>query len=428
MSAATRVYVARLAGVAVFDPLGDQVGKVRDVVVLVRPKGPPRAVGLVVEVPGRRRVFAPLTRVTSMDSSQVIITGLLNLRRFEQRALETLAVSELLERRVALADGSGAVTVVDLGISQQRSGDWLVDKVFVRRDSSSKGPLGFRRRGETRTLDVSEVTGLATVPGDQGATLLLAAYEDMKAADLADVLHDLGDTRRLEVAAALDDERLADVLEELPGDDQVAIVSGLDMDRAADVLEAMQPDDAADLLNELPDAQAAYLLERMEPEDARDVRRLLAYDEHTAGGLMTTDPVILSPETSIAMALAHIRRKDLPAALATMVFVARPPLETPTGRFLGVVHFQRLLREPPHEPVGSVIDTDVEGVPESASLEQVTRELATYDMLSVPVLDAERRLVGAISVDDVLDHLLPDDWRETDPDESPMTTGGATDG
>lgn len=217
MSAATRVYVARLAGVAVFDPLGDQVGKVRDVVVLVRPKGPPRAVGLVVEVPGRRRVFAPLTRVTSMDSSQVIITGLLNLRRFEQRALETLAVSELLERRVALADGSGAVTVVDLGISQQRSGDWLVDKVFVRRDSSSKGPLGFRRRGETRTLDVSEVTGLATVPGDQGATLLLAAYEDMKAADLADVLHDLGDTRRLEVAAALDDERLADVLEELPG-------------------------------------------------------------------------------------------------------------------------------------------------------------------------------------------------------------------
>lgn len=426
MSAATRVFVARLAGVAVFDPLGDQVGKVRDVVVLVRPKGPPRAVGLVVEVPGRRRVFAPLTRVTSMDSSQVIITGLLNLRRFEQRALETLAVSELLERRVTMTDGSGAVTVVDLGIAQHRSGDWLVDKVYVRRDASSKGPLGFRRRGETRTLDVSEVTGLADIRGDQGATLLLAAYEDMKAADLADVMHDLGDTRRLEVAAALDDERLADVLEELPEDDQVAIVSGLGLDRAADVLEAMQPDDAADLLNELPDAQAAYLLERMEPEDARDVRRLLAYDEHTAGGLMTTEPVILSPETSIAMALAHIRRKDLPAALATMVFVARPPLETPTGRFLGVVHFQRLLREPPHEPVGSVIDTDVEGVPETATLEQVTRELATYDMLSVPVLDGERRLVGAISVDDVLDHMLPDDWRETDPGESgdPTVGGG----
>nr|WP_100421553.1 CBS domain-containing protein [Sediminihabitans luteus] len=402
----------------VFDPLGDQVGRVRDVVVLVRPKGAPRAVGLVVEVPGKRRVFLPLTRVTSMDAGQVIITGLLNVRRFEQRALETLAVSELLEREVTLVDGSGTATVVDLSIAQQRSGDWLVDKLFVRRGRTHKGPIGIRRRGETQMVDVDAVTGLASTSGDQGAAMLLAAYDDLKAADLADVLHDLGDTRRLEVAVALDNERLADVLEELPEDDQVSILSGLDNDRAADVLEAMQPDDAADLLHELPDARAAELLERMEPEDARDVRRLLAYDEDTAGGLMTTEPVILSPETPIAAALAHIRRKDLPAALATMVFVTRPPLETPTGKFLGVVHFQRLLREPPHEPVGSVIDTDVEGVPESASLERVTRELATYDMLSIPVLDSERRLVGAVSVDDVLDHMLPDDWRETDDDDA----------
>ncbi|ROS76848.1 magnesium transporter MgtE N-terminal domain-containing protein [Cellulomonas sp. PhB143] len=414
MSATTRVYVARLAGTTVFDPLGDEVGKVRDVVVIVRPKGAPRAVGLVVEVPGRRRVFLPLTRVTSMDGGQVISTGLLNMRRFEQRALETLAVGELLERMVTLADGTGTATVLDLAITKQRTGDWLVDKVFVRRQATHKGPLGIRRRGETLTLAITEISGLARTSGDQGAAMLLAAYDDMKAADLADVLHDLADRRRFEVAQALDNERLADVLEELPEDDQVSILSNLDTERAADVLEAMQPDDAADLLHELSESQAAELLERMEPEDARDVRRLLAYDEDSAGGLMTTEPVILSPETSIAAALASIRRKDLPAALATMVFVTRPPLETPTGRFLGVVHFQRLLREPPHEAVGTVLDTDVEGVPESASVERVTRELATYDMLSVPVLDAERRLVGAVSVDDVLDHVLPDDWRETD--------------
>ena len=92
-SAGTQVFVARLAGTTVFDPLGDQVGRVRDVVVLVRSKGAPRAVGLVVEVPGRRRVFLPLTRVTSIDAGQVISTGLLNMRRFEQRAMETLAVA-----------------------------------------------------------------------------------------------------------------------------------------------------------------------------------------------------------------------------------------------------------------------------------------------------------------------------------------------
>ncbi len=422
MSATTRVFVARLAGTAVFDPLGDQVGRVRDVVVLLRPKGAPRAVGLVVEVPGRRRVFLPLTRVTSIDAGQVISTGLVNMRRFEQRAMETLAVSELLDRTVQFVDGSGSATVEDLSIEKQRTGDWLVNQLFVRRHTTPNA-LGIRRRGDAFVVEIGAVTGLAGTPETQGAARLLAAYDDLKPADLADVLHDLGDTRRLEVATALDNERLADVLEELPEDDQVAILSGLDTDRAADVLEAMQPDDAADLLHELPQEQAAELLELMEPEEARDVRRLLAYDEDTAGGLMTTEPVILGPETTIATALAQIRRQDVPPALAAMVFVVRPPLETPTGRFLGIVHFQKLLREPPHVSVGSVLDSDIEWVRPDAPLGRVTRLLAAYDLLALPVLDDEKRLLGAISVDDVLDHMLPDDWRETD-DESEETSLG----
>ncbi|SFE79134.1 Mg/Co/Ni transporter MgtE (contains CBS domain) [Flavimobilis marinus] len=413
MSVGTRVFVARLAGTTVFDPLGDQVGRVRDVVVLLRPKGAPRAVGLVVEVPGRRRVFLPLTRVTSIDSGQVISTGLVNMRRFEQRALETLVVGELFDRQVALQDGSGAAIVEDLAIEQQRNGDWLVSKVFVRRTGTQKGALGIRRRGPSELVDIEEVVTLATGDKAQGAALMLAAYDDLKPADLADVLHDLADARRVEVASALDNERLADVLEELPEDDQVAILSSLETGRAADVLEAMQPDDAADLLHELPSAQATELLELMEPGDARDMRRLLSYGERTAGGMMTTEPVLLSPETTIAAAMAHIRRQDLPPALASMVFVVRPPLETPTGRFLGVVHFQKMLREPPHEPLGSVLD-EIDHVDADASLSQVTRLLATYNLLALPVLDAQRRVLGAVSVDDVLDHMLPDDWRETD--------------
>ncbi|MFC0714342.1 magnesium transporter MgtE N-terminal domain-containing protein [Cellulomonas biazotea] len=415
-SVGTRVFVARLAGTTVFDPLGDQVGRVRDVVVLVRPKGAPRAVGLVVEVPGRRRVFLPLTRVTAVDAGQVISTGLVNMRRFEQRSTETLVVGELLDRPVVMADGSGEATVEDVAIELQRGGDWLVTKVFVRRRRPGKSGL-LHRRGETLLVPVDAVVALGrTSAAAQGAELLLAQYEDLKAADLADVLHDLGTTRRFEVASALDNERLADVLEELPEDDQVAILQGLELNRAADVLEAMQPDDAADLLGELPDEQAAELLGLMEPEEAKDVRRLLAYEDNTAGGLMTTEPVILGPETSIAAALAHVRRQDLAPALASMVFVARPPLETPTGRFVGVVHLQRMLREPPHEAIGSIVDTDVEAIPVGAPLMSVTRQLATYNLLALPVVDEDKRLLGAVSVDDVLDHLLPEDWRETDED------------
>lgn len=428
-SVGTRVFVARLAGTKVFDPLGDEVGRVRDVVVLVRLKGAPRAVGLVVEVPGRRRVFLPLTRVTSIDAGQVISTGLVNMRRFEQRASETLVVGELLDRTVELADGSGSARVEDVAMEQQRSGDWLVAKVFVRRADHRSGLL--RRRGETLLVPVEQVRGLGRATADQGAELLLAQYEDMKAADLADVLHELGLTRRLEVASALDDERLADVLEELPEDDQVAILRALELPRAADVLEAMQPDDAADLLGELPQEQAAQLLELMEPEEAKDVRRLLAYEDNTAGGLMTTEPVILGPETSIAAALAHVRRQDLNPALASLVFVARPPLETPTGRFIGVVHLQRMLREAPHEAIGQIVDTDLEPVAVDTPLLSVTRQLATYNLLALPVVDEQRRLLGAVSVDDVLDHLLPEDWRETDDENAgpptrptPVVRGG----
>ncbi|WP_213280980.1 MULTISPECIES: magnesium transporter MgtE N-terminal domain-containing protein [Cellulomonas] len=415
----TRVFVARLAGTSVFDPIGDQVGRVRDVVVLLRPKGAPRAVGLVVEVPGKRRVFVPLTRVTAIDAGQVISTGLVNMRRFEQRPFETLVVGELFDRTVQLADGTGTATVEDVALERQRNGDWLVSKVFVRKHRPGRTGL-LRRRGEAELLDIDEIAGLARTAADaQGAALLLAQYDGLKPADLADVLHDMGTTRRMEVATALDNERLADVLEELPEDDQVAILSSLERTRAADVLEAMQPDDAADLLGELPDDQAAELLELMEPEEARDVRRLLAYEDNTAGGLMTTEPVVLGPETPIAAALAHVRRRDLTPALASMVFVVRPPLETPTGRFIGVVHLQRLLREPPHEAIGTLVDTDIDPVLVDAPLLAVTRRMATYDLLAIPVVDAERRLLGAVSVDDVLDHLLPEDWRETDEEEHP---------
>ena len=406
----SRVFVARLAGTAVFDPLGDQVGRVRDVVVLLRPVGAPRAVGLVVEVPGKRRVFLPLTRVTSIAPGQVISTGLVNMRRFEQRASETLAVGELLDRDVELTDGSERARIVDVAIEQQRTRDWEVTALGVRRHLPGKG---LRRRGEIATVEIDQVRSLAPHAA-QAADLLLASYEDLKPADLADVLHDLGDTRRLEVAAALADERLADVLEELPEDDQVAILSGLGVQRAADVLDVMQPDDAADLLSELPVEQQAELLDLMEPEEAADVRRLLTYHEDTAGGLMTTEPVILAPEASIATALAQVRRADVNPALAGQVFVVRPPLETPTGRFLGVAHLQRLLREPPHAAVGTVLDTEIERVGPDVSLHALTRRLATYNLLALPVVDEERRLLGAVSVDDVLDHLLPEDWRETD--------------
>ena len=415
-----RVFVARLNGMSVFDPLGDEVGRVRDVVVTLTGRAAhhgPRVIGLVVEVPGRRRVFVPITRVTSIDAGQVITTGLVNMRRFQQRPGETLVVGELFDRRVTVEEDGERVPAVieDIAMDQQRGGDWRLTKLFVRKgahDGPSRGLRLRRRRGETALVDPEQVEGLQEAGPAQAATALLEAYEDLKPQDLAEAIHDLTPKRRAEVADALDDETLADVLEELPDDDRLEILTHLPTERAADILEVMQPDDATDLLSDLPAETQEELLQLMEPDEAADIRRLLTYDEDTAGGLMTTEPIILGPEASIAEALALVRREEVHPAIASLVYVTRPPHETPTGRLLGSVHIQRLLREPPHQPVGSVLDPDVDPLSPEAPLGEVTRALATYNLVALPVTDPEGRLIGAVTVDDVLDHILPEDWRE----------------
>ncbi|MEW2047574.1 CBS domain-containing protein [Streptomyces sp. NBC_00377] len=411
---APRIFVSHLSGVPVFDPNGDQVGRVRELVVVLRVgRRPPRVLGLVVELSTRRRIFLPMTRVTGIESGQVITTGVLNVRRFEQRPTERLVFGELLDRRVTLVETGEEVSVLDVSVQQLPARrDWEIDRVFVRK---GKKASAFRRaKGETLTVEWSAVTGFSLEEHGQGAESLLATFEQLRPADLANVLHHLSPKRRAEVAAALDDDRLADVLEELPEDDQIEILGKLKEERAADVLEAMDPDDAADLLSELPEPDQERLLSLMQPDDAADMRRLLSYEEHTAGGLMTTEPIILRPDSTVADALARVRNRDLSPALAAQVYVCRPPDETPTGKYLGTVHFQRLLRDPPYTLVSSMLDEDLQTLAPDAALPVVAGFFATYDMVAAPVVDEAGSLLGAVTVDDVLDHMLPEDWRETE--------------
>lgn len=413
MARSALVYAARLAGTPVFDPIGDKVGTVYDVVVLFRLKGEPLAVGLVVEIVGKRRVFLPLTRVTSIDNGQVITTGLVNFRRFAQRPGETLILSQLLERTVNLKENGEKAHVVDAAIERVQPREWHLTTLYVR---TERGAGRSGRGHRTLTVPVSATTGLQNPLYSQGADILVNQLREMKPADIADTFRDLPSDRQRAVAASMDDELLADLLEELSEDDQVEVLSYLGSERAASVLDEMSPDDAADLVAELPSEQAAALLSLMEPEDAKDIRRLMEYDERTAGGLMTSAPIILAPDQSVAEALAAARRADIPPALAAIMFVCRPPLETPTGRFLGVVHIQRLLREPPSTMIGSVLDTAIENVRPDDGIGKLTRLLATYDLTALPVVDEDGTLLGAVSVDDILDHLLPEDWRDADED------------
>lgn len=407
-TAPTRVFAARLAGLPVFDPKGDQVGKVRDAVVVMRTQvRQPRVVGLVVEVFGRRQIFAPMTRVISIDTGSVITTGLLNMRRFAQRATETLVIAQMLDRTVKVRSSGVEGIVYDVAMEQARTRDWVLSRVALTEKTK-----GFRRRGQSHVVEWDEVDGLHRRPGQQGAENLIATLSEMKPADAANAIHDLPEDRRTEVVSAMDDERLAGVLEELPEEDQVEILTHLKPERAADVLEEMSADDAADLIADLPQDLAGRLLSLMEADEAEDVKRLMVYGEETAGGMMTPEPVVLPPDATVAEALAHVRKQDLTPSLAAMVYVCRPPLETPTGRLLGMAHIQRLLREPPSTLVAGVVDNDTDPLRPEATLEDVAIFLATYNLVAAPVVDEDGRLLGTVTVDDLLDHLLPVGWRD----------------
>nr|WP_218868545.1 CBS domain-containing protein [Pseudoclavibacter chungangensis] len=401
-----------MANCPVFDPDGDRIGRLRDVIVLYRATKPPVVNGLYVELQSKRAVFIPIAQLDSIGHGQIIVSGEIDQRTFQQRGGEVRVLADLLDRQVTFRDGSGTGTIEDVAIEQDDAGVWEVGQLFVRLPRVGRSLFG---KAPTRYVEWNEIVEQSDLEEDaNSATRFIASTSELKPSDLASTLLELPEERMFEVVTELNDDRLADVLEEMHEDDQVRIIEHLDLEHAADILDHMRPDDAADLVAKFGSEKGEALLTRMEPEEADDVRMLLEFAPDTAGGLMTTDPIILGGDATVAEALVLIRRKEVSAALATSVFVTLSPYEPPTGRYLGLIHFQRLLRYPPHERLSTILDTELEAVTTTTRDVEVARVLASYDLIALPVIDAEHRLVGVITIDDVLDHILPDDWRSTD--------------
>lgn len=391
-----RIFAGRLLRLGLTDENGVALGRVDD--ILIAPAystAPPHVLGFVAEVQ-RRRIFVNTGRIGEVDSRGVRLRhGTVDLRHFRARPGELL-VSKILGRRV------GGETVMDVALRRSDLGEWDVAEVAL-----GGGRAIYRRT--RRVVDWHEVRSIF-----EGGVLAaqVAALRDLNPTDVAAEIHALAPDRRAMLAAAIPEEQLADVLEELPEEEQVRLLEDMDLSRVADVIEEMEPDDAADLLAAMPPARRADLLDAIEPEDATSLRRLLRYDASTAGGLMTPEPVIVGPDVAVAEVLAIIRRQEIRAAVAAQVFVCEPPFATPTGRYLGVVGFQRLLRESPSQTVGNCV-RDAGYVEADLPQRQVAERLAAYNLIGLAVCDKAGRLIGAVTVDDVLDQTLPVGWRRS---------------
>lgn len=397
------IYAFRVMRLPLLDAGGSPIGRLEDIVV-IPPQGgaAPRVLGFVA-LSQRRRIFVNIGRIGTLDSDGARLRSWdVDLNPFKSRSGEVLIGRDLIDSRV------GDETVSDVALEPGGDGRqtwWEISKVRLARRTA------LRRRPSYRLLDYDEVPSLFGATAGNEIAVEAARLRDMHPSDVAAVVRGLPLTQRKQLAAVMDDERLADLLEELPESEQLRIIEGLDLERLAGVLEEMEYDDAADLLAEMPGEQRTRVLDAMDDEDADVMRRLLAYDEGTAGSLMTPDIIVLGPTATVAEALAEVRDPEWLVSIAAQVFVVQPPYKAPTGTYLGVVHFQRLLREPPSMELGRCLDQEPT-IPPDMSEREVAERLASYNLLAVGVCDDAGRLLGAITVDDVLDRTLPAGWRQ----------------
>jgi len=395
------IYAFRIMRLPLLDAGGAAIGRIDDIVVVPGRLGDaPRVTGFVA-TSQRRRIFVNANRVLSIDPEGIRLRSWdVDLNPFKPRAGEHLLGGSIIDNQI---DGEVVSDVALRPTVSARENGWEVAKVRLTR----RGVLG--RRSTYRLVEWTEVAGLFAPSTEMAAEA--ARLRDMHPSDVAAIVHTLPHSQRQQLAKEMDDDHLADLLEEMPESEQLALLSNMDLDRMVDVLEEMEFDDLADLLAEMPAQQRTTVLEAMDDDDADVVRQLLSHAPGTAGSLMTPEIIMMSANATVAEALAQVRNPEWLITIAAQVFVTQPPFRAPTGNYLGVVHLQRLLREPPSTELGRIVSKDPTVSP-SISDREVAEFLASYNLLAVGVCDDAGHLLGAITVDDVLDRMLPADWRQ----------------
>ncbi|MFM8942531.1 MAG: magnesium transporter MgtE N-terminal domain-containing protein [Acidimicrobiaceae bacterium] len=393
------LYAFRIMRLPLLDAGGQAIGKINDIIVVPgRGTEAPKVLGFVA-TSQRRRIFISATRISTLDNAGAQLKSWdINLTPFRTRAGEQLLGKDILDKK----HGDEIVSDVALVHHTGKTSSWQISKVRLSKRGLLSGRAGHRL---VDWQEVSELFAPSTAIAAEAARL-----RDMHPSDVATIIRALPTEQRRQLADAMDDERLADVLEELPEDEQLRLIENLDMERLTSVFDEMEYDDLADLLGQMGIDQRTKVLDAMDDEDAETMRQLLSYPAGTAGSLMTPDIIVLGPDATVAEALAHIRDPERLVSIAAQVFVAHAPHYPPTGTYLGVVHFQRLLRERPSLSLKQCLDNEPTIDPMLTDRD-VAKRLASYNMLAVGVCDSNGRLLGAVTVDDVLDNALPTDWR-----------------
>ena len=394
----------------VLDRAGERLGRVDDVIVRLRDGGYPPITGLRLRLSGRN-VFVPTDSVSDLSPGHVQLAGeTLNMQRFERRQGEVLLREDVLDRKLINVEAGRLVNANDVAIARV-GGKWRVVGV----DTSPRRRLQRLLPGRPpRRLDAKAVldwSGVEPFVGHVPTARLLLPLRRIRRlhpAQIADLVEAASHEQGEEIIEAVhaDPELEADVFEELDPEHQVEFLRSRPDEEAAKILAEMGADDAADLITELDQDRRAAILALLPAKQQAKVRGLLAYNPGTAGGLMSPDFVAVSGDSTVAAALQRVRRADLPNPVLTTIFVGDDE-----QRLRGSVSLPALIAAEPTERVEGLLDSTQARLRVDDDLSDVALFMTDYNMTAAPVVDADGHLVGVVTVDDVLEAILPDEWR-----------------
>ncbi|MSP11957.1 MAG: CBS domain-containing protein [Chloroflexi bacterium] len=409
-------YVSDLMGKPVADIDGERVGQVEDLIAAARDDMPlPQLKALVVK---RQRglLIVPLSAVAVLIAPAIPLTLRLDqIIPLSPDERDFYLVRDILDKQIIDINGVRLVRVNDVEIVRVGN-HFYISNVDI-------GGLGLLRRLGLARLTQKIVARLGRelppgmiswhdmerLPGSQTMRLRVPSDKitNLHPADLAEILSDLSRAESSKFLESLDVKTVADTLEAVEPEFQANLVETMDDERVADVLGEMSPDEAADLLAELPEDRSEELLRLMEDEDAQDVRKLLAYPEDSAGGIMTTEYIALSPKLTAAEAIQVLRETAHEAE--TIFYIYITDVE---NHLLGVLSLRDLVLAQPETPITDFMHQRMVSVNLLDAQDKVAEMISKYNLVAVPVVDDDHRLQGIVTADDALDKIIPTAWKK----------------
>ena len=409
-------YISSLTGKPVADVDGEAVGQLKDLIATSRGDTPyPEITAIVVSRP-RGALLVPLADVAVLIAPAIPLSRRLKeIVPYEPGVHDFYLVRDVLDKQIIDTDGVRVVRVNDLELARVNS-HFYVANVDI-------GGLGLLRRlgmgrlartiagrvGRGLPPGVISWEDVELLPGDQLVRLKVpgAKIAELYAADLAEIISHLSPSESSKFLESLDLKTVADTLEEVEPEFQATLVETMSDEKVADVLDEMAPDEAADLLAELPEGRSQELLNLMGEDEAADVRKLLAYPEDSAGGIMNTDFIAVGPDLTAAQAISVIRETAPETDTIYSVYVIDSE-----GRLLGVFSLRDLVLAKPDTPVVEFMHRRVVSAHLLDSQDEVAQAVSKYNLMAVPVVDDQERIHGIVTADDALDKVIPTAWKK----------------